>query len=120
MIHYLNAGMYEDGVKREEEARFMAEFPAFAARHQNALAAIYQRFGLDYVCIDCAETRSGELMIFEIDHIMVVHAMDPVELFPYKQEHMARVRQAMEDFLLRQLADGAQAENAERSDPCPV
>lgn len=120
MIHYLNAGMYEDGAKREEEACFMAEFPAFAARHQNALAAIYQRFGLDYVCIDCAETRSGELMIFEIDHIMVVHAMDPAELFPYKQEYMARVRQAMEDFLLHQLPDGEQADRAERSDPCPA
>jgi len=99
MIHYLNAGMYEDAAKREEEARFMAAFPTFAARHQGALAAIHERIGLDYVCIDCAETQSGELLIFEIDHIMVVHAMDPVALFPYKVEPMRQIRTAFEDFL---------------------
>jgi len=63
------------------------------------LAAIYQRSKLDYICIDCAETRNGELLIFEIDHAMVVHAMDPEDIFPYKQVHMRKVRQAFEDFL---------------------
>lgn len=94
MIHYVNAGMYDDAAKRDEEARFMDNFPAFAARHAAALAALWQRSGLDYFCIDCAETRSGELLVFEMDHVMVVHAMDPVELFPYKQVHMRKVRDA--------------------------
>lgn len=100
MIHYLNAGMYESAEKRAEEARFMAHFAAFAERHQTALAAIYERTQLDYICIDCAETRDGELLIFEMDHVMVVHAMDPEHLFPYKQVHMRKIRQAFESFLL--------------------
>jgi glutathione synthase/RimK-type ligase-like ATP-grasp enzyme len=99
MIHYVNAGMYEDAAKRAEEAAFMQDFDAFAARHREALDAIWQRSGLDYVCIDCAETRDGELLIFEIDHAMVAHAMDPEHLFPYKQAQMSKVRQAFEAFL---------------------
>jgi hypothetical protein len=34
MIHYLNAGMYEEEWKREEEASFMAGFDVFAQRHR--------------------------------------------------------------------------------------
>ena len=30
---------------------------------------------------------------------MVVHAMDPEDLFPYKQVHMLKVKQAFDDFL---------------------
>ncbi len=99
MIHYLNAGMYESAEKRAEEATFMNCFDAFAERHRTVLATIHQRSGLDYMCIDCAETPRGELLIFEMDHVMVVHAMDPEKLFPYKQVHMRKVRQAFEDFL---------------------
>lgn len=99
MIHYVNAGMYENAAKRAEELAFMEGFADFAARHAGALAAIHQRSQLEYVCIDCAETRDGELLIFEIDHAMVVHAMDPEDLFPYKQVHMLKVKQAFEAYL---------------------
>ncbi len=101
MIHYVNAGMYEDAKKREEEAAFMEHFDDFALRHRAALDAIYQRTKLDYLCIDCAETQDGQLLIFEIDHTMVVHAMDPEHLFPYKQSHMKKVKTAFRDLLLR-------------------
>jgi glutathione synthase/RimK-type ligase-like ATP-grasp enzyme len=101
MIHYVNAGMYEDAGKREEEKAFMEHFADFALRHRTALDAIYQRTHLDYVCIDCAETQDGHLLIFEVDHTMVVHAMDPEPLFPYKQVHMGKVKTAFRDFLFR-------------------
>ncbi len=101
MIHYVNAGMYKDAGKREEEAAFMQHFDAFAQRHRKALDAVYQRTRLDYLCIDCAETKDGQLFIFEIDHTMVVHAMDPEQLFPYKQVHMLKVKNAFRDFLFR-------------------
>ena len=55
MVHYLNAGMSEHADRRVEEARFMATFGDFAARHRDALAAVDQRMGLNYVGIDCAE-----------------------------------------------------------------
>ena len=104
MIHYLNAGMYEEAWKREEEARFMDEFDDFAERHRLALEAIYQRTQLDYLCLDCAETSDGQLLIFEIDHAMVVHAMDTEAMFPYKQMHMLKVKNAFRDYLIRLAA----------------
>ena len=104
MIHYVNAGMYEEARKRSEEASFMASFGDFAERHRAALDAIWQRTKLDYLCIDCAETADGRLLVFEIDHAMVVHAMDPEDQFPYKQVHMRKVKQAFRDFLLRLTA----------------
>jgi glutathione synthase/RimK-type ligase-like ATP-grasp enzyme len=104
MIHYVNAGMYEEAWKREEEARFMDQFDAFARRHQSALDAIYRRTGLDYLFIDCAQTPDGQLLVFEIDHAMVVHAMDLEQLFPYKQTHMLKVKNAMREYLCRRCA----------------
>lgn len=106
MVHYVNAGMYEDAQKRDEEAAFMERFGDFAQRHRAALEAICQRTQLDYLCIDCAETQAGKLLIFEIDHTMVVHAMDPEHLFPYKQVHMKKVENAFRDFLFRRTTAG--------------
>lgn len=101
IVHYVSAGMYEDAVKREEEAGFMQDFEhGFAARHAEAWDAIYRRTGLDYVCLDCAETMTGELLIFEIDHAMIVHAMDDPEKFAYKQAPMQQLRQAFRTMLL--------------------
>lgn len=104
MIHYVNAGMYENASKREEEAAFMEHFEAFTQRHRAALDVIYQRTNLDYLCIDCAETQDGQLLIFEIDHTMVVHAMDPVDMFPYKQRHIQKAVDAFRNYLFRLTA----------------
>jgi glutathione synthase/RimK-type ligase-like ATP-grasp enzyme len=104
MIHYVNAGMYEEAQKRAEEASFMAHFDAFAERHRPALDAIFVRTKLQYLCIDCAETADGQLLIFEIDHAMVVHAMDPEDQFPYKRQHMLKVKNAFREFLFRLTA----------------
>jgi glutathione synthase/RimK-type ligase-like ATP-grasp enzyme len=102
MIHYLNAGMTDSADKRAEEERFMADFDdGFAHRHANAFRAITERIGLDYVGIDCAETPDGKLLIFEADSDMIVHAMDPVDLFPYKQPQMRKLFAAFR----RMLAD---------------
>jgi glutathione synthase/RimK-type ligase-like ATP-grasp enzyme len=92
MIHYLNAGMTESADKRAEEAAEMARFDAgFALRHQDALRAIDQRMELPYLGIDCAEMPNGDLLIFEADNAMIVHAMDPEDMFPYKVPAMQKV-----------------------------
>jgi hypothetical protein len=101
MIHYLNAGMADSADKRAEEAYAMQRFERdFARRHQQALDAVYQRMGLDYLGIDCAETRDGELLIFEVDTSMVIHDMDPADLYPYKQPQMRKVFAAFRELLL--------------------
>jgi glutathione synthase/RimK-type ligase-like ATP-grasp enzyme len=100
MIHYLNAGMAESADKRAEEAHCMASFDTeFARRHAGALRAIYERIGLDYLGIDCGETADGSLLIFEVDSNMIVHAIDPVEIFPYKQPQMRKVFFAFREML---------------------
>ena len=101
MIHYVNAGMYEEAWKREEEACFMATFDDFVLRHRLALDAIARRTQLDCLYIDCAETPDGQLLVFEIDHAMVVHAMDQENQFPYKQLHMLKVKNAFRNLLIR-------------------
>lgn len=103
MIHYVNAGMYEDAAKRAEEAVFLNTFAEFAQRHRAALDAIYQRTGLDYLGIDCAETRDGKFLVFEIDPAMVIHAMDDEVLFPNKQFHMRKVTEALHSLLVKRV-----------------
>lgn len=102
MVHYLNAGMAASADKRAEEARFMASFDAgFAYRHRRALRGIAERVRLDYLVIDCAETRAGELLVFEVDSGAVVHAMDPVEVFPYKPPQMRKIFAAFRELLIK-------------------
>lgn len=102
MIHYLNAGMADSPEKRAEEARFMANFAQeFSLRHQSALADIARVIGLDYLGIDCAEMPDGRLLIFEIDPAMVVHAMDPIEVYPYKQDTMHKLFAAFRALLCK-------------------
>ncbi len=104
-IWYLNAGMSQSAGKRLEEENFMRAFDdGFARRHQVALAGIAARIGLDYFTVDCAETGSGSLLVFEADNTAIVHDMDPVELFPYKQTQMRKVFDAFIAMLERRAA----------------
>ena len=110
MIHYINADMTESAAKRAEEAQFMAGFEAgFARRHEQALRALAERLGLDYVVIDCAETRDGKLLIFELDTGAVLHSMDPVDLFPYKPPQMQKVFAAFRELLSRAVRGDVRA-----------
>jgi hypothetical protein len=97
----LNADMRVDAGKRAEEAEFMRGFDdGFAARHRAAFAELSARVGLDYFTIDCAETRNGELLIFEADHTGIVHNMDPPDIFPYKPPQMRKIFAAFAAMLM--------------------
>ena len=101
VVHYVSAGMRESAAKRAEESRFFAGFDdGFARRHRDALLSIAKRLELEYVGIDCGETPDGELLIFEVDSGMTVHAMDPVDIFPYKQPQMRKVFRAFRQMLM--------------------
>jgi hypothetical protein len=91
MVHYLNAGMDADPVKRAAEQAAMAGFPTgFARRHAVALDAVAATIGLDYFSIDCAEAPCGRLLVFEADVAAIIHSMDPPALYPYKAAAMQR------------------------------
>ena len=105
VVHYMSAGMLQSPAKRAEEARFFETFDdEFARRHHHALASIAQRLELEYVGIDCGETPAGDLLIFEVDSGMTVHAMDPIDIFPYKQPQMRKVFRAFRQMLMDHAA----------------
>ncbi len=100
MVHYMSAGMAQSAIKREQEAEFMRSFDdTFAIKHGAAFAEIYRALELDYVGMDCGENAAGELVLFEFDSGMTVHAMDPVELYPYKRPQMNKVFAAFRQLL---------------------
>jgi hypothetical protein len=100
--HYHDAGMRESAEKRVEEARFMANFDAdFARRHESALRALNEHVGLDYFGVDCAETSDGKLVLLEVGAAMIIHSMDPPQLFPHKPPQMRKVRDAFRAMLRR-------------------
>ena len=102
MLHYVNAGMDEDPSKCDAEARAFASFDeSFAVRHAPALKALHERVGLEYITIDCAETKEGELLVFEAGTAMVVHDMDSPVLYPYKAPNMRRIFAAFRELLMR-------------------
>lgn len=101
MVHYLNAGMTEHADRRAQEARWMQDFPRFAARHQRAFEEITARLGLDYLGLDCAELPDGRLVLFEADVAMILHDLDDAGLFPYKKPAMQRLFAGFETALRR-------------------
>lgn len=111
-VWYLNADMGSSPEKRGEEALFMRDFDtAFAARHASAFREITARVGLDYFGIDCAETREGQLLLFEGETAMIVHDMDPPDIYPYKVPQMRKLFAAFVEMLYRRAKAG-QAEAA--------
>jgi hypothetical protein len=101
-IWYLNAEMEADAAKRAEEEEFIKNFDTkFAARHGSAFAEMIARVGLEYFTIDCAETKSGDLLIFEVDNTGIVHNMDSPEVFPYRPPQMRKIFEAFAGMLIK-------------------
>ncbi len=106
VVHYGSADMMNSAKKRRDEADFMRDFDAgFATRHRDALCSIADQLELDYVVIDCAETVDGKLLVFEADNRGWVHATDPLDIFPYKQQPMRRVFAAFRAMLIKTMHD---------------
>ena len=104
-VWYLNADMEQNDEKRAEEERFMARFNEdFCKRHAAAFADLVKRVDLDYFGIDCAEDRDGKLVVFEADNALIVHDMDPHEVFPYKKPQMQKVFSAFAGMILSRNA----------------
>lgn len=104
MVHYFPSGMELNEAKREEECLVMKHFDAqFAQKHKNAFEYISHALALDYVVLDCAQTREGALVVFEADTGAWVHATDPVSLFPYKPAVMQKVFDAFRQMLVNKM-----------------
>jgi hypothetical protein len=104
IVHYINADMRISARKRAEEAALMGSFDSdFAARHRSAFSAIADRFGLDYVILDCGEMRDGRLVLFEADVGGWIHSTDPADIFPYKPKVMQKAFDAFRNMLAKRM-----------------
>ena len=96
VVSYLSAEMYKSQDKRREEAQFMRDFRIqIAQTFKDQFEAVYRKIPFDYLVLDCAVSKSGQLIVFEVDNSAWVHNTDAQELFPYKNEHMVKL---MADF----------------------
>lgn len=108
MVHYLSAGMHESVTKRLEEQHFMESFEQdFAVRWREPLQAIARALQLDYVTLDCALAPDGRLLVFEVDSRGLIHAADPVDIYPYKPAVMHKAFEAFERMLLKRAEQDA-------------
>lgn len=102
MIHYYNAPMQEHAWMRAEEERFLTRFETvFDEGQRNALRVIAGRLDLDYVGVDCSLDRDGNVLLFEADPAMLVHAADDPTVFGYKIPAAQHVFRAFERLIER-------------------
>jgi glutathione synthase/RimK-type ligase-like ATP-grasp enzyme len=107
MVHYMSAHMELSQEKRDEEARFMAEFQTqFVARYGEQFQAMADKIGLDYVVLDCAVDRIGRLVVFEADNRGWIHAVDSDETYPYKKPIMQQAFDAFVAMLYKAASSG--------------
>jgi tetratricopeptide (TPR) repeat protein len=101
-VHHVSTDMANQPWMQQEEEAFL-NHPAsvFSPANYEALQAIQQRIDLEYFGIDCGLDRSGNIVVFEVNASMLVHAKN--EDFPYKTPAVQRIKLAF-DAMLRKLA----------------
>jgi tetratricopeptide (TPR) repeat protein len=97
-LHHDNTDMVDHPWMQQEEAAFL-ENPGtvFSPAHYEVLHAIRRRVRLDYFGIDCALDGHGNLVVFEVNASMLVHA-DNAE-FPYKDPFVRTIKAAFDEML---------------------
>jgi tetratricopeptide (TPR) repeat protein len=102
-LHHINTDMANQPWMQQEETAFLNDSASvFGPAQHQALQAIRQRVGLDYFGIDCGLDGSGNVVVFEVNASMLVHARN--EGFLYKTPAVERIKRAY-DAMLRKLAN---------------
>ncbi|HZR71409.1 tetratricopeptide repeat protein [Bradyrhizobium sp.] len=101
-LHHINTDMAHQPWMQQEEAAFLnGSATVFGTEQMQALHAIRERVGLDYFGIDCGLDATGNVVVFEVNASMLVHARN--EGFLYKDPAVRRIKLAY-DAMLRKLA----------------
>jgi tetratricopeptide (TPR) repeat protein len=101
-LHHVNTEMANRPWMQKEEEAFLNDPGAvFTPAHYRAMQIIRERIGLEYCGIDCALDASGNLVVFEGNASMLVHARN--EGFLYKAPAVSRIKAAF-DAMLRKYA----------------
>ncbi len=104
MVHYYNAPMTEHAWMRDEERAFLANLGGvFDGTRAEALRETAALLALDYVGIDCAIDRDGNVLLFEADNALLVHVLDDPAMFPYKHEYVPRIHAALDAMVRREI-----------------
>ena len=102
-LHHINTDMAHQPWMQQEEATFLNNPAAvFGLAQMQALQAIRERIGLDYFGIDCGLDAAGNVVVFEVNASMLVHARN--EGFVYKDPAVRRIKLAY-DAMLRKRAN---------------
>ena len=97
-LHHVTTDMAHQPWMQDEEAAFLKNPDAvFSPENYAALREIRARIGLDYFGIDCGRDVHGNLVVFEVNASMLVHA-DNAE-FPYKDPFVHAIMAAFEEML---------------------
>ena len=97
-VHHVSTDMANQPWMQQEEAAFLANPAAiFNAAHHQALRVARERFGLDYLGVDCGLDSGGHLVIFEVNASMLVH--DDNAEFPYKSRFVRAIKTAFNAML---------------------
>ncbi len=97
-VHHVTTDMANQPWMQQEEAAFLDNPGAvFSSANYAALREIRARIGLDYFGIDCGLDSDGNLVVFEVNASMLVHA-DNAE-FPYKDPAVHAIKAAFDEML---------------------
>jgi TPR repeat len=101
-IHYSTAEMADNAEHRAEDAAFLDDMPtALGPRAMRALEQIQRAMGLDYAGVDFGLSPAGDLLLFETNATMVVHAPPPDERWSYRRPAVDAIFAAVRRMLLR-------------------
>jgi tetratricopeptide (TPR) repeat protein len=101
-LHHINTDMAHQPWMQQEEMTFLNNPAAvFGLAQMQALRAIRERIGLDYFGIDCGLDASGNVVVFEVNASMLVHARN--EGFLYKDPAVRRIKLAYDAMLRRHV-----------------
>ena len=101
-LHHINTDMANQPWMQQEETAFLDNCAAvFGPAQMQALHTIRERVALDYFGIDCGLDAAGNVVVFEVNASMLVHARN--EGFLYKDPAVRRIKLAY-DAMLRRMA----------------
>jgi tetratricopeptide (TPR) repeat protein len=101
-LHHISTDMANQPWMQQEEEAFLNDPAAvFSPANYQALQTIRERMGLEYCGIDCGLDVCGNLVVFEVNASMLVHARN--EGFPYKAPAVRRIKHSF-DAMLRRFA----------------
>jgi len=104
VVHYKSAQMEFNEDKKREELLFMQHFEDNIAKpFEHIFQEIHRLIPLDYWVLDCALSKKGELIVFELDNSAWVHDTDSEELFPYKKAVMQKTFTAFYQMLIERV-----------------